>query len=645
MSTYRLPRLLTAVLGVLALVVGVFTLPVAARAADSVVSAEDLAKQVTLTVNATEDISNRSLVAVRLGSYTYATTDGTNLTGVDVNSNTEWAAKVDAALKAAKIDTSKPDPNAAGATAADKAFAYDASNPMPWVVKYLMSTQDPETAGGQLAADGTTAWQDQTPPNLRAFLTALREQLNDPEVITGSDAQKGVYVLKTSTDDKVAGATVDPGVYVILDQTAAAAGTTEAQAADTAAIPMFNGTGINVNGTEIKTLVDTSAQPATTSELGTVVYKVNEVTVSKTVQGPDDNAPSETATTAAIGKDVRFTLTTTVPNYTGYDKYWLQLADSMGTGLTFKEVTSVKVGTTEYVSDTSVWKKVDGQNGAFTIFLAPTTDETGADISNLLSSDDVKAKFPVGQTVTVTYTATLDKDAVILSTGNPNTVTVQYSHNPNDWKDLEKSPEDTVKVYTGTVTLKKVDNAGKTLAGAVFNIYQGSAKTALPIVKVKDGSATEAAVYRLADAVEVKGDTAAGVTKVTDTDMTVPASGLLTVHGLKGWYTITEKSSPFGTPSLLLPSFEFDITPVAPQEGTDWVNSFDEEEIGLGTTRLVADGTADADATFDFQVTNPRSLLQMPKTGAAFISFYVALAAILGLAGTALVLRSRRREN
>lgn len=232
-----------------------------------------------------------------------------------------------------------------------------------------------------------------------------------------------------------------------------------------------------------------------------------------------------------------------------------------------------------------------------------------------------------------------------LSTGNPNTVTVQYSHNPNDWKDLEKSPENTVKVYTGAVTLKKVDNSGKNLAGAVFNIYQGSAKTALPIVKVKDGSATEAAVYRLADAVEVKGDTAAGVAKVTDTDMTVPASGLLAVQGLKGWYKITEKSSPFGTPGLLLPSFEFDVTPVEPESGTDWVNSFDEDEIDLGSTRLVSDGTADADTTFDFQVTNPRSLLDMPKTGAAFITVYVAAAAVFGLAGAALVLRSRRREN
>lgn len=97
------------------------------------VSAEDLAKAQTLTVTANEDISNRTLRAVPLAYYSYAQTDGTNITGFDLIDAGKNTAIADA-LKKAGIDTSKKSQTAG--------YDYNASNPMVWVVQNLLDSEN-----------------------------------------------------------------------------------------------------------------------------------------------------------------------------------------------------------------------------------------------------------------------------------------------------------------------------------------------------------------------------------------------------------------------------------------------------------------------------------------------------------------------
>ena len=99
---------------------------------------------------------------------------------------------------------------------------------------------------------------------------------------------------------------------------------------------------------------------------------------------------------------------------------------------------------------------------------------------------DVKAHgATTGTKVTVTYKATLDADAVLGSTGNPNTADLEYSNNPNNTgdgttkpNDTGKTPEDKNIVFTYKVTVNKVKENKQPLKGAEFELSK----------KAKDGS-------------------------------------------------------------------------------------------------------------------------------------------------------------
>ena len=104
------------------------------------ISAEDLAKNQTLTVEANGDISNRTLKAVPLAYYSYAQTDGTdNITGFDLIDASKASAIADALTKAS-IDTKSKKDQTAG-------YDYNASNPMVWVVQNLLDSENSPWAG------------------------------------------------------------------------------------------------------------------------------------------------------------------------------------------------------------------------------------------------------------------------------------------------------------------------------------------------------------------------------------------------------------------------------------------------------------------------------------------------------------------
>lgn len=462
------------------------------------ISAEDLAKNQTLTVEANGDISGRTLKAVPLAYYSYAQTDGINITGFDLIDAGKASAIADALTKA-HIDTQSKKDQTAG-------YDYNASNPMVWVVQNLLDSENSPWAG-----------------KLRDFI----DQLKNEDAVTGD---KGTAFAK-GADAKHMTASVRPGVYAVVDATKTGQ----------ASIVMFNGTGIDG-----KTTLKNGEKTYT---LGTVDYKVHDAEVTKGITDVDNGdvdekitrdkaAPQAKAEYAvaktSIGKKVSFKMTSKVPVWTGYDHYYYALNDTYTNGLTFN-TDSVKVTVNGKALTADKDYKVTTDGGKFHILFAPTADGS----SDLIAA---KTTFPVEAGVLVTYNMTVNKNAHVDGV-DTNTSEVEYSHNPNTVTDHEKTPGDTTYVYVGKFTLTKTDTNKAPLAGAVFNIKDAK-NNIVKFVKVNDNE------YRVADSTEA----ATASADITTTDKN---NGVITLKGLYGAYTVTETKSPFG--GSILPEFTLTV--------------------------------------------------------------------------------------
>lgn len=274
------------------------------------------------------------------------------------------------------------------------------------------------------------------------------------------------------------------------------------------------------------TLANTSGQYATLVSVGranvTADIKGDLPTVDKKVQV---NGTGQNATDAKIGDTLTFTLTSTIPDMSAYSTYTFNFKDTLSKGLTFEQVKSVKVE-----------DKTLSVNTDYTV-----TPPTAPNNTLTVAMNDFKAKQQAnaGKKITVTYTATLNKDAVVGGAGNVNSATIQYSNNPSTSGTGESEPSK-VRVFTYGFTVDKytgdqyADDATR-LAGAEFTLAPKNG-TAISFVQVTAGSATENAVYRVAKADET------GTTTII-----TPKSGKVEFQGLKnGEYTLTETEAPAG---------------------------------------------------------------------------------------------------
>lgn len=277
------------------------------------------------------------------------------------------------------------------------------------------------------------------------------------------------------------------------------------------------------------TVADTNSQYA-------ALVRVHSTTVSVDIKGAlptvdkkvQVDGTGKDATDAKIGDTLKFTLTSTIPDMSAYNTYTFNFKDTLSKGLTFGQVDSVKV---------------EGANSPLTVNTDYTVTTPTASNNNTLTvaMKDFKTKQQAnaGKKITVTYAATLNKDAVVGGAGNVNSATIQYSNNPSTNGTGESEPSK-VRVFTYGFTVdkytgKNYDDTATRLAGAEFTLaHKGG--TAISFVKVAD-SATQNAVYRVAKADE------AGAT----TTITTPANGKVDFRGLEnGEYTLTETKAPAG---------------------------------------------------------------------------------------------------
>lgn len=212
-----------------------------------------------------------------------------------------------------------------------------------------------------------------------------------------------------------------------------------------------------------------------------------DVTESTKVITSDDHPSTEggdanpgvssdgTTDNVSIGDKVNFTITAKVPAHaTDYDYYYFIINDTLSAGLTLDPAsivvkTSKDSATLTKDTDYAVYTGNDA---------APHTFEVAL----------LDAKAHPGETITVTYSATLNENAVIGGDGNLNTESVTYSNNPNEDYDgskdddkpgkpdststvpLGETPDETTQTFTSGIKLQKLDQDGNALSGASFTI-------------------------------------------------------------------------------------------------------------------------------------------------------------------------------
>lgn len=248
----------------------------------------------------------------------------------------------------------------------------------------------------------------------------------------------------------------------------------------------------------------------------TIAEKNGVPSVEKGVSNTQ-NGTYGTSNNASIGDTVNFK--TTITAQPGAQNYVLH--DKMTDGLTFNNKVEVKKGESP-VATSDYTLKTSGFTDDCTFEI-----EFKQNFCDTLIANDI---------ITVTYSATLNENAVIAGEGNKNETWLKYGDS-----------QSTQPVTTNTKTFemnvfkfyedKNNSNAEKGLAGAIFKLTKGSQDAEnIGFVKTSNVTATDD-VYRVA-----KKDETGTVTTITS-----PKSGKFTIQGLgAGTYYLTETKQPDG---------------------------------------------------------------------------------------------------
>ena len=317
--------------------------------------------------------------------------------------------------------------------------------------------------------------------------------------------------------------------------------------------------------------------------------------------------------TVSIGQVVKYTVTGSIPDTTGYEQYVYKIHDTLTTGLDFVNDENGTALTNKTVKVEVKFSEADvTDNGE-----APTTAAIDTSNSKKMSLDLstwVKAnQANKGKTFTVTYYAKVNKDAVVT---NNNQASLEYGNNPDE---TTKTTPSEAKTPTYPLDiLKKKTGTDEKLAGAKFKLYSSKtdANNDTNAIKVSPVTPGVAGNYVV--------DPASTTTEFESAKSIDGKNYNLHVNGLAaGDYWLVETKAPEGFNKLTNP-IKVTITKTG---DTEWTIS--------------KDGTVETDKIIDIE-NSTGSIL--PSTGGRGAIAFAVIAAILVFGVAVSFIRDKRKE-
>lgn len=333
-------------------------------------------------------------------------------------------------------------------------------------------------------------------------------------------------------------------------------------------------------------------------------------------------APSITKTankaTVNIGDVVKYTVTGSVPDTTGYSDYVYKIHDTLSDGLDFVNDAN---GTALEAGATTVNVTVAFKDAGVTAAGTTPTTATLSGTNNRTMALDLSAWVKANQTnkgkeFTVTYYAKVNKDAVVTE---KNKATLEYGNKPGDTTTTKPSEAQT-PTYPLDINKTKKESDEK-LAGAKFRLYlseaEAKANDESKAIKVSPVVAGVAGNYVV--------DPASSTTEFVSVESIEGKDYNLHVNGLAaGTYYLVETKAPEGY-NKLTDSIKVTITKAG---DTNWT--------------VKKNDTAENDKIIDVE-NSTGSIL--PSTGGMGTIAFTVVAALLVLGVAVSFIRDRKREN